>query len=77
MFRSVTDLETEQLVETLHGITLWTEALLEYNETLKGMPGQEGEQFNLADMQNAARAVMFVLGEELIALQDMNVIPQE
>lgn len=77
VFRSVTSLQTEDLVETLHGITLWLEGLQEYNETLEGLEGQEEEQFTLSDMESAAKSAMFVLGEELVALQDMNIIPQE
>lgn len=76
VFRGVTDLQTEDLVETLHGVTMWLEGIQEYNETLEGTPEEE-DMFDLVDLSNAVKSAMFVLGEELIALQDMNIIPQE
>lgn len=73
VFRSTTELDTEQLVETLHGVVMWLEAFLEYNIAVSDI-GDE-EKISLADAQNAAKAALFVIGEDLIAMQDMNIIP--
>lgn len=72
VLRMGTDLDTEHLVETLHGFVLLLEAFREFNETVQHTSNDE--EVTLTDVQNAAKSALWLIGEELLALQDLDVI---
>lgn len=69
VLRMATELDSEELVEPLHGFILCLEAFREYNDALGG-----DERVTLEDVQTTIQAALVLVGEELVELQDMNII---